>query len=67
MNKLNSPQKRRARGFLAYRIARISMSYGDRIKAQNLFLQAICSPIDLIFRIKSIYFLCANVLLRFYR
>lgn len=67
INKLNPQQKKRARGFLAYRVARIAMSYGDRKKAQNLFLQAICSPIDLIFRFKSIYFLCANVLLRFYQ
>lgn len=67
MNELSSSQKKRARGFLAYRIARIAMSYGDRTKAQNLFLQAFCSPINLIFRIKSIYFLCANVMLRFYQ
>ncbi len=67
INKLNPQQKKRARGFLAYRVARIAMSYGDRKKAQNLFLQAICSPIDLIFRFKSIYFLCVNVLLRFYQ
>ena len=60
-------KKKRARGFLAYRIARIAMSYGDRTKAQKFFLQATSSPIDLIFRFKSIYFLCAYVLLRFYR
>jgi glycosyltransferase involved in cell wall biosynthesis len=67
MSELNSPQKKRARGFLAYRIARIAMSYGDRTKAQNFFLQAICSPINLMFRIKSIYFFSTNVLLRFYQ
>ena len=67
MNELNLAQKKRARGFLAYRIARIAMSYGDRTKAQNFFLQAICSPINLMFRIKSIYFFSTNVLLRFYQ
>ena len=66
MNKLNPLQKKRARGFLAYRIARIAMAYGDTTKAQNLFLQAICSPIDLIFRFKSMYFLSVNVMLRFF-
>ena len=67
MNKLNSPQKKIARGFLAYRIARIAMSYGDRTKAQNCFLKAIKSPIDFIFRIKSIYFLFTNAILRFFQ
>lgn len=56
MNELNSSQKKIAKGFLAYRIARIAMSYGDRTKAQKFFIQAFKSRIDLVFRIKSIFF-----------
>jgi glycosyltransferase involved in cell wall biosynthesis len=54
---LNDNEKRRANGFLAYRIARIAQNYGDFSKAIEQYKAALALPLHLNCRAKALYFL----------
>lgn len=48
--------KRKAEGFLAYRVARIAQQCGDSKTALKHFRMALSSPIEYQYKIKSLYF-----------
>ena len=66
VDELSDFDRRQAVGFLAYRIARIAMLYGDRVKAQKYFVKAFFSPISLRYHFKTIYFFLRNSISRIY-
>ena len=64
LGELNASERRQAEGFLAYQIGRIAYTYGDRAKAQSNLMKALFSPIEFVFRLKSIFFLIRNMIPR---
>jgi glycosyltransferase involved in cell wall biosynthesis len=48
--------RRRAEGFLAYRVARIAQQHGDFDTALHCFREALKHPIELAYQFKAIYF-----------
>lgn len=56
--------RRRAEGFLAYRIGRIAQQYGDRAAAREHLLSALEQPIDLRYRARALWFLTRSFIER---
>ena len=54
---LDDCERRQALGFLSYRVGRIAQLYGDKSKAQKNLLDALLSPIGIVYRVKAVYFL----------
>lgn len=57
LNMLDDSKRRQAIGFLAYRVGRIAQLYGDKSKAQKNLLNALLSPISILYRVKAVYLL----------
>ena len=64
IDELATEQRRRAEGFLAYRIGRIAQLHGDFAAATEHLWNALRQPIDLIYRAKAGYFLTRCLLAR---
>ena len=56
--------RRRAKGFLAYRVARIAQQHGDFGTALSSLRQALAHPMELRYRLKAIYFTAKVLWLR---
>lgn len=64
LDELTDGERRKAKGFLAYRVGRITQLYGDPAMAKENLLMALRSPIDFAYRVKAVYFLVRNLLSR---
>ena len=57
LGELSSWERRKAEGFLDYRVARIALRLGDFSTALSLFRRALLKPIDMTYRLKASVFI----------
>ena len=55
-HELSMSEQKKAKAFLAYRIGRIAMLYGDRDKSKKYLLMALAGKVPITYRIKSLFF-----------